>query len=411
MHILFIVPYTPNLVRVRPYNLIRSLVQRGHQVTVLTLYTSPAEYQEIEKLRQIGCQVTAFHMKKSVSLWNCLLALPGKTPLQAVYSWHPQLANAMINIVNNPQAPIDIVHIEHLRGINYGVHLKSYSKNGNRKTPIVWDSVDCISLLFRQASEKRPSRLKRWLTSFELSRTERYEGWLVSQFDPILVTSDLDRKALIALSKNDHNDQRILVVANGVDLDFFRPNPQIEADPATLIVSGKMSYHANQAMVCYLVNEIMPLIWKLRPAVKLVIAGKDPPKEIRHLAQDTRINVTGTVDDLRPYLWRASIAVAPLIYGVGIQNKILEAMACGVPVITTPQAITALGVTPGNELLVASNAQDFALEAINLLDNQQKKKDLAQAGYNYVRMKHDWALISSHLEEIYQDKLGNSKVF
>jgi polysaccharide biosynthesis protein PslH len=411
MRILYIVPYVPNLVRVRPYNLIRNLSQGANQVTVVTLYTTPEEYHEVEGLRQLGCQVTSRAIKKSESWWNCLHALPGKTPLQAAYSWHPEMAKTLEEMLVNQEAAFDIVHVEHLRGVKYALHLKSFLNLINQKTPIIWDSVDCISLLFRQATEKRPNRLKRWLTFFELNRTERYEGWLVDQFDSTLVTSEIDRQALISLSKNEITANKISVLANGVDLDFFKPNPDVIPEPDTLIVSGKMSYHANLAMVLYLTNEIMPLIWKSKPEMKLTIAGKDPPREINNLANDARIQITGTVADLRPYLWRSSIAVAPLIYGVGIQNKILEAMACGLPVITSPQGISALNVTPGKEVLVASDALHFASEVLRLSGNAQERKYLSQHGYNYVKMNHSWILISSQLEEIYRKELGKTKVF
>ena len=159
MRILFVVPYVPNLVRVRPYNLIKRLSARGHQVTVLTVSTSTEEKKEVEALQGLCHKIETVSISKWRSLWNCLLALPGRAPLQAVYSWQPEL------LAQTASSEFDVIHIEHLRGSAYGLKLKSQF-NGHCP-PIVWDSVDCISLLFRQASaqSKRPG--SRWLTRFE----------------------------------------------------------------------------------------------------------------------------------------------------------------------------------------------------------------------------------------------------
>ena len=106
-----------------------------------------------------------------------------------------------------------------------------------------------------------------------------------------------------------------------------------------------MSYHANIAMTLYLVREILPIVWATNPDVKLWIVGKDPSKELLALQKYQKILVTGRVDDIRPYLRQATLSVSPLLYGAGIQNKILEAMACGTPVVATPLAVSALTKT------------------------------------------------------------------
>ncbi|MDH7487867.1 MAG: glycosyltransferase, partial [Anaerolineae bacterium] len=183
----------------------------------------------------------------------------------------------------------------------------------------------------------------RMLTAFELGRTRRYESWLPSQFDHTLVTSRIDRDALLALVGNGaERVRKISVLPNGVDLGYFVPDESLPRENDTLVVSGKMSYHANVTMVLDLVDKIMPHIWAVKPEVKLWIVGKDPTPEIKSLNQKNGITVTGTVDDIRPYLQRATLAVTPISYGVGIQNKVLEAMACGTPVVSTPQAVSTL---------------------------------------------------------------------
>jgi polysaccharide biosynthesis protein PslH len=154
-------------------------------------------------------------------------------------------------------------------------------------------------------------------------------------------------------------------------------------------------------MVLFLVNQIMPHVWRQKPEVKLVIVGKDPPREILALDEKAEITVTGTVKDMRPYLQQAAIAVSPITYGAGIQNKVLEAMACGTPVISTSQAVSALAVVPGRDVLVEDHPEAFANAIVQLLDDVRQQELLSSAGRRFVEKHHDWNVISSQLEVIY----------
>lgn len=415
MKILFISPYVPNLIRVRPYQLLRSLVQRGHSVTLATLWTTPEERAELQPLTELGIRVVAHELTRWRSLRNSLLTLPTPLPLQAFYCWHPALARSVQNLLK--QDNFDVVHIEHLRGARYGVQLKSAHSSNGRSIPVTWDSVDCISHLFEQASKQSRSLQSRWITRLELGRTRAYEGQLVRQFDQVVVTSPTDKAALEELAKAAnpsansalHLPEKLNVVANGVDLDYFSL-AQDEREPDTVVFSGKMSYHANSAAALRLVHDIMPRVWRQRPEVKVWLVGKDPTAELLALADSKdgdgthpqgRVTVTGTVPDLRPYLWQAALAVAPLTYGAGIQNKVLEAMACGAAVIASPQACSALQTQPGRDLLVAETDDAFAQAILNLLERPARQRELGQAARHYVEHHHSWDAAAACFEQIY----------
>jgi polysaccharide biosynthesis protein PslH len=407
MDILFIIPYVPNLIRVRPYNLIRGIAGLGHRVTLLTLWSDKHELDELSVLDPFCARIEAIPLPRWRSMENCLLALPSAIPLQAVYCWQPALAEKIrsLTMPRNGKPAFDVAHIEHLRGARYGLYLKSLG----RGIPVAWDSVDCISLLFQRASASSRKWASRLLTRFELGRTRRYEGELVTQFDRTMVTSPADREALLALEGKDQSlaeKSRVMVLPNGVDLDYFKPHTPDRREPATLVISGKMSYHANITMTLDLVQSIMPYIWSKRPDVKLWIVGKDPPREIQALTENPSICVTGTVADIRPYLQQATVAVAPLKYGVGIQNKILEALACATAVVTTPQAISALSVEPGKEVLVAQEPEDFASQVLRLLEDSELRQRIGQIGHHYVEENHQWTTIAAHLEGAYHDLIS-----
>jgi sugar transferase (PEP-CTERM/EpsH1 system associated) len=401
MDILFIVPYVPSLIRVRPYNLIRSLTARGHRVTVMTVSTH--EDEDVARLEDHCHRVYACDLPAWRSFFNALAALPTDTPLQAMYSWQPDLAHQSLELLQNGNKTIPsyVIHIEHLRGARYGLHLKKHLTKPGLKAPIIWDSVDCITHLFNQAAARSQKSTSRWLTRFELGRTRRFERYILGQFDHVLVTSQVDRQALLSLISHGDPQPNLSVLPNGVDLTYFCPDENVVREPATLVVTGKMSYHANVTMVLHLVNEIMPRIWDHKPEVKLWIIGKDPSNKIKSLARKPAITVTGAVDDLRPYLRSATISVAPVQYGAGIQNKVLEAMACGTPVISTSAAVAALDVQPGQDLLVADDPARFSENVLSLLNDGERQRKIGAAGRRYVEQHHDWDHIAARLEEVY----------
>ncbi len=393
MKILFIVPYTPNLVRVRPYNLIRALAARGNAVTVATLTANPVEEADVRGLETLGVRVIAANLPRWRSAVNCLLAVPSRMPLQAAYCWQPALMRQIRRAID--EGDFDVVHVEHLRGARFG--LGTLAAGG---LPVVWDSVDSITHLFRQAARQAQKLSSKAMTAFELRRTPRYEGWLAGQFTRVLVTSPIDRQAFLELAPD--CAERLEVLPNGVDLEYFRPQEAPARAPAELVISGKMSYHANVAMVLHLVNDILPHVWAERPEVRLTVVGKDPPRELLALAENPAVQVTGSVPDLRPYLQRATAAVAPITYGAGIQNKVLEALACATPVVASPQAVSALEIRAGEEILVSREPREFAGQVLTLLADPTLQRRLGQAGRQFVERHHSWDAVAARLERIYQ---------
>ncbi|MCJ7569727.1 MAG: glycosyltransferase [Anaerolineales bacterium] len=408
MKILYIVPYVPNPIRVRPYSIIRFLAERGHAVTLATIWSDESEREDLRSIEPYTNGSRFAAIPKWKSLWNVIKSLPGSIPLQAVYSWNPAFANQLVQFLldQEQESPFDVIHVEHLRGALYGIYLQSALKQADRQIPVVWDSVDCISHLFRQASQKGATRRSRLLTHLELPRTEEYERWLSLQFDHVLVTSKADREAFYDLLTQEDRRPQIDILRNGVDFHYFSPNPAIIKEEASIVMSGKMSYHANVSMVLHFCNEIIPHIRKIKPYVKLFIVGKDPPREIQALGEKNGISVTGAVEDIRPYIQSATVAVSPVTYGAGIQNKVLEGMACGIPVVASPKAVSGLDIQPGKHLLVAENPETFATAVLLLLEDADLRIRIGNAGRRFVERNHDWNQIVAGLEQIYHDVIN-----
>lgn len=393
------VPYAPTIVRTRPYNLVRTLAQRGHTITLATVWENEAERSVLQTFVAQGIRVIAEPLTRAQILRNLLTAWLCGQPLQSLYSWQPRLARRLV--AEATHAAWEVVHVEHLRGAKYGLALR------HAFLPIVWDSVDCISFLFEQAQRMSRNPFGRLVTRLELPRTRRHEATLLEQFAQVLVTSPLDRVAFEKL-----HDSRsaqacsIHVLPNGVDLDYFRPRAE-SRDSRTIILTGKMSYHANVTAALYLVNQVMPLVWRRVPEARVEIVGQNPTRAVRALAQKhpQRVIVTGTVTDIRPYLARATVAVAPMLYGAGIQNKILEAMAMTTPVVASARAVAALAVQPEHEVLIGDDAEALSYQIIRLFENDKWREQIGQQGRCYVERQHDWNKITIQLEQVYQHVL------
>jgi len=397
LRVLFISPYLPSRIRVRPYNLIKYLAERGHKITLLALVPPGEDDRDLDTLRAWCREVQTVPLPRWRTLWNGLRALPGPTPLQAAYSRSPEMGTFIRQI--QAKQGFDVVHVEHLRGSEL-----SYAVNG---TPTVFDSVDSITLLFEQVLAAGPNWRSRLMAGLDLARTRRYEGRLLTRYARVLVTSPRDRQALANLSVDPDQNKRLVILPNGVDLKYFSPMG-LQRDPVTVIFTGKMSYHANVAAALDLATKIMPLVWQQFPEARLIIAGKDPSTELLELAADPRITITGTVPDLRPYLAQATVAVTPIRYGVGIQNKVLEALAMATPVVSTPQATSALQVQPGRDLLVGDTPQAISQAIITLLGDQELRHQVGQAGRRYVETYHDWQTAAEKLEQIYREAMATN---
>jgi glycosyltransferase involved in cell wall biosynthesis len=389
MRVLFVSPYIPSPVRVRPYQWIRALARHGHRVRLVAL--QPPEDQWVTAPPAADCceQVTVFPLSRTRTLWNAAAAVSRDIPLQAAYSLHP----AAERYIASEARQCDVVHVEHLRG--------SLLAGRVQDTPCVIDAVDSITSLFEQAARQAPFWRQRLMARLDLGRTRRFEAGLSMRFERTLVSSPRDATVFTTLAHG-QAARRVVALPNGVDLDYFHPLPS-SPEPETVLFSGKISYHANEAAVLELAHRIMPLVWRERPNAQLVIAGKDPSQAVSRLSGDPRITVTGFVEDLRPFFWSATVVVAPLIYGTGIQNKVLEAMACGVPVVASSAACAGIGAPPGRALLVGSGAQEIASHVVALFRAPARRAELAVAGRRYVQMQHDWHQLGRRLIDVYED--------
>lgn len=221
-----------------------------------------------------------------------------------------------------------------------------------------------------------------------------YEAKVFYDFDLCTIISEQDRDYI----KNPYNDQ-IKVIPNGVNTSefFFQETPKASVD---LLFVGNMSYYPNVKAAEYLVQKIGTLLNERGHSLQINIAGASPSPLVLGLASD-KVEVTGWVDDIVATYHNAKIFVAPLFHGSGLQNKILEAMACGVPVITTTQTNNAIMAEPGEELVLADNAEEFADAILRMLEDEVYFMELRTKARKFVEQNYSWdVFVSALLDEI-----------
>jgi sugar transferase (PEP-CTERM/EpsH1 system associated) len=386
MKLLFIAPYVPSPIRVRPYQFLRELTRR-HEVTIVATGSQAADAEAAAELNSWNAQVEVVPLQLRTALRSCGFAVVRGDPLQAAVCDSPELRQRVAAVT--ARQSFDLIHVEHLRAARVHQILP-------REIPRVYDSVDCISLLLERTLLRSHSPRQRLVAAVELARTRRFEASVLGHFNATVVTSADDAQALKALAP----DAPIDVIPNGVDLEHFQPG-DAPPEPATLVFSGKMSYHANASAVLHFVHDILPLIRAARPDVRLRIVGSNPPAAIQALGRDPNITVTGHVPDMRQALSGATLAICPVTVKVGIQNKVLEAMALGLPVVSSRVGAQGLQATEGQDFLVADDAAEFAQLVCRVLDEPDLQHRLSRAGRHFVERHHRWDAIARQLEAVY----------
>ncbi len=389
MQILFITPYVPSPIRVRPYELLRALIAQGVRPTLLCPGNA-SDTEAIKELQSWGLTVHVVPITMNDRVRATARGALRGLPLQAAYGIPSPFVSRLRELLALER--FDLVHIEHLRAIGL---LPFFGD-----LPVVYDAVDCISLLLERTSAAGPNLRSRLIAAVEHRRTQAFERKACRAAGAITVTSPEDAAALHALAPR----AAIHVVPNGVDLERFKP-PEWQRAQNVVILTGKMSYHANVAAAQRLIEGIMPHVWRQRPATQVWLVGSSPPRSLQRYAADPRVVVTGRVSDVALYLRQATIAVSPLRYGVGVQNKVLEAMATATPVVGDQQCLASLQVQPNRHLFVARDDDAFAAKIVQLLDNPRLQVQMGKNGRTYVEQVHQWSWSASRLIRVYHHLL------
>jgi polysaccharide biosynthesis protein PslH len=247
--------------------------------------------------------------------------------------------------------------------------------------PKTLDYMDAFSAGMMRL-KNNSSLLMKLFSKVEHHRLLNYEKEIFKHFNHHIIISKQD-----AMLIPHPADQPIEVITNGVDFDFYKP--QIAPKKYDLLFAGNMNYPPNIIGVTFIAEKVIPLLKREFPYIKFVIAGANPSSKVKSL-QSQHVEVTGWVDDIRTYFYESRIMLAPMFVSIGLQNKILQAMAMKTPCIISSLANNAINATAGQSVLIANTAEDYATKISELLRNDEKQKQLAENAFHFVKENYNW---------------------
>ncbi|MGB9595602.1 MAG: TIGR03087 family PEP-CTERM/XrtA system glycosyltransferase [Candidatus Poribacteria bacterium] len=378
-------PYPPHSGdKIRTYNVLRHLSNR-HSISFISFIQSPEETRYIGKIQDFCKDVTTVKFSKTRAYSNCIMSSLSEEPFQVAY-WHsPEMQKTIDNLIE--KNGFNLVHVQFFRMAQYVMRYID--------KPKVLDSGDSFWLNLSRRSKL--DRSLAWpLLKLEASKVKLYETQIAKWFNHVTMVSPLDMQCLLS---NDSN-LTISVVPMGVDIDYYQPSSSNYG--TNLLFTGTIRYFPNKDAVLYFYKQIFPLVKSVIPDAKFYVVGNYPPKNIVKLATNDDIIVTGHVEDVRPYFDKSAVFVCPLRSGSGMQTKILEAMAMGVPVVTTSIGATALEAVDGRDIIVADDIKIFSEKIIELIKNSDFRNYIAKNARKLVEEKYEWSEVVQRFDEIYK---------
>jgi polysaccharide biosynthesis protein PslH len=393
MRVLWTLPYLPWPItsggKSRQYHLLRAMAERGHDITLLVQSKTPADAavrQALEPLLQQLVVLPRRSLKHPRTLWR---AATSPMPLLAsVNGDAPALTRRFEQLLASQ--PWDVVQIEH----SYGFEPFA-GPLARRRQPFLLTEHNVESTLGAATYGKWPG-WARPVARYDQWRAERWERRVLAQASRIVAVTDSDARALAALS----GGRPTTVVPNGVDTRAFaavRPEPAA----CSILFVGNFEYAPNVDAVAWLLDDILPRVWQQQPQARLLLCGHAMPAAWRERWRDARIDWLGYVDHLPSVQARASVFVAPLRFGGGSKLKVLEAMAAGLPVVSTAQGLSGLSAVNGVHALEAADAHGLASALVQMLAQPGQAAQIGEAGRRFVVEGFDWEASARVLEAVY----------
>jgi glycosyltransferase involved in cell wall biosynthesis len=359
--------------RLRIYEVCREL-SRHHDLTLLSLCETREEMACALPQDGVFKRVERVRLPKWRSILNTLAALPTATPLQIAYYQSGDFSRRIQALLREHD-----VCLAHL------IRTAHYVRKSEITIPVVLEMTDAISMNYMRVRELKKARgLKSWVYRFEADRLLRYERSAIFAFDAVSLVSELDRDFLLAGRKGDN----ILVCSNGVNLETLPFRERKASDPVAAFV-GNMYSIQNLDACFYFAEEILPRIRK-RLQCKFRVVGRIRLGDAHRLGAIEGVEVFANVQSVADAVGNARVGVAPVRLGAGVQNKVLEYFALGLPVVASPVAQEGLQARPGVDLLVAATPEEYVTHLEALWHDESLRGRLASAGLRYVRENHSW---------------------
>lgn len=406
MRILFLSPRQswPALsgAKLREYHLARALGRRAELTYVY--FSEPGQVPLTANALPFAARIIAVPKPSVYGPWNLMRGMVGKWPLPVLNYTSSQMVSALSQLDASPG--YDLVHLESIHMTRYVEALERILRKPLRVT-YNWHNIESEAM--RRYAESTPSKSRRIYAGVTAAKLETLEREILEKAFGHIVCSEREAQQLRCIAPA----ARIAVVENGVDCGYFA-DPQSGPDPGVrnrnrIVFVGKMDYYPNVEAAIAFAQKTWPAVRDGLKGSTLTIAGANPTAAVEALANLPGIEVTGTVEDLRPYYRDALAAVVPLRTGGGTRLKILEAMAAGVPVVSTPLGAEGLMVTPGTDILISDpdDPASWLRHLTELAQSGERRKEITTRALHLVNARYDWNTLGQSLIEIYEGWLRN----
>jgi len=400
MNILFLSPRFPLPAdtggKIRTFNILKQLAKFA-KVHLLCFSFETADKNYIKNFQDLGISVALVEIENP----NIFIKISGvffnPIPFSISKYYSIRMRQAIEDTLK--RQTFEAIHVDHL-------HLASYTGCFNN-TSCVLDEHNVEFRILERCAEVENSLLKRILYFQQAQKMKSFESQKLKDFDAIFACSLDDQKIL---EKIGTIQTPVYVIPNGVDTEYFNTTLMKSLEEDALVFTGSMDWLPNDDAISYFCRHILPLIWQKKPKVKFYVVGKNPSSLVKDLAKnDSRVIVTGRVDDVRPFIERSKVFIVPLRIGGGTRLKILEAMSMGKAVVSTTIGAEGIACQEGIDIFLGDSPQEFADKVLILLEDHQQAKNLGLASRNLVCRQYDWNSIGKELKKNYEGLNGVKK--
>lgn len=369
--------------KLRAYHQLREL-KKKHHIVLCCLSDTDVPSEANRALDEICHEIHIFKLKRWKIYLNLFLCLFSRKPFQVMYFYQGWVHKSIRSLIASSKP--DHIYSQLIRTAEYVKDEYNYPKT--------IDYQDAFSKGMERRMKKSTWPMSE-LFAAERKRLIAYENIIFEYFDGKTIISEEDRRYIYHPERKD-----IALITNGIDTDYFHRTEKQLNKAFDILFTGNMNYAPNIETAEYIVAQILPLVKKVHPEVRLALAGSDPHRRVKNLGKTPGVTVTGWIDDIRDAYNDAAIFLAPMQIGTGLQNKLLEAMSMQLPCITSPLANKPLKANHPTEIAVADTPQDYADWIARLLSDGQLREEMGMKGREFVRDQFSWSASTSKLEAL-----------
>jgi glycosyltransferase involved in cell wall biosynthesis len=394
--------------RIRTYHILKGLSQE-HDITLVTTIEKENQRQYIPELEKVCREVSVIKAPYETTLQlgvKLIKNLFSSVPIVVERHYVPGVAEEIRRQITCqalrkvPGTSFDVVHFDHLDASFYLPYIPDTMTT-------VLDEHNIVLNQIKTSADVEDNLFKRLYMKFQLRKTVRYEAEICRKMTRCFVCSDTDKRYLLDMTKDAH----VVTIPNGVDVEYFGDKSWLSdsqnkfpPNVSTIIFVGTLDYGPGEAAVRYFCEDILPLIQQKLPYIRFLVVGQNPPGYLQVFAeQNNNIVLTGRVDDIRRYGAQAQVFVVPLKNGSGTRLKILDAMAMGIPVVSTSIGAEGLDVRSGENILIADTPETFSSAVLQLLKNNTLAESIRKNAFQLVQEKYSWKKVWVDLLKAYQE--------